>query len=163
MIGIAFPAESDARNFYKHVTNRKEIKRTSCSVSVPTMSDSQPKPRPNQDFQRRRAQEREARSTNPASQHRQQGHSSMLLIWATTRRRASHPLASTHLGTRFSETSSTMVSIRPSLRRTWTLSKVSCVKLRRVKLQPTEDQRRRPRLHLHLDESRMPNRTQPPH
>ena len=28
MIGIVFPAEGDAKNFYKQVTNRKEIKRT---------------------------------------------------------------------------------------------------------------------------------------
>src|SRR5216683_1390844 len=30
MIGIVFPAEGDAKNFYKQVSNRKEIKRTSC-------------------------------------------------------------------------------------------------------------------------------------
>ena len=28
MIGIVFPAEGDAKNFYKQVSNRKEIKRT---------------------------------------------------------------------------------------------------------------------------------------
>ncbi len=27
MIGIVFPAEGDARNFYKQVSNRKDIKR----------------------------------------------------------------------------------------------------------------------------------------
>ena len=31
MIGIVFPAEGDARNFYKQVATRKEIKRTSCA------------------------------------------------------------------------------------------------------------------------------------
>src|SRR5882672_4050231 len=32
-IGIVFPAEGDAKNFYKQVSNRKEIKRTSCPYS----------------------------------------------------------------------------------------------------------------------------------
>ena len=29
MIGIVFPAEADARNIYKQVSNRKELKRMS--------------------------------------------------------------------------------------------------------------------------------------
>ncbi len=29
MIGLVFPAENDAKNFYKHVGNRKELKCTS--------------------------------------------------------------------------------------------------------------------------------------
>ena len=28
MIGIVFPAEADAKNVYKQVSNRKELKRT---------------------------------------------------------------------------------------------------------------------------------------
>jgi len=31
MIGLVFSSEGDARNFYKQVTTRKEIKRTSCA------------------------------------------------------------------------------------------------------------------------------------
>ena len=87
--------------------------------------------------------------------------------WATMRRKASHLLASTHLGTRSSATSRNMVLMRLSLKRTWTLSKVSCVMPRRVKPRPMEDQRRRARLHPHLDDLHMRNRTQlhqyPPH
>ena len=57
MIGVVFPAEGDAKNFYKQVSNRKEIKRTSFARIVASATDT-PVPQQKQRLQhpqRRRA------------------------------------------------------------------------------------------------------------
>ena len=56
MIGLVFPAESDAKNFHKHVVGRKELKGTSYLVvgTLTIYSFSQQKPRPTLELRKRR-------------------------------------------------------------------------------------------------------------
>ena len=84
----------------------------------------------------------------------------MSLTWATMQGKASHLLASTHLGQHSSATSRSMVFLRLSSRRIWTLSKSSCVNSRRAKLQPLPAAPREAAqrsLRLNIDEVRMHN------
>lgn len=78
--------------------------------------------------------------------------------WVMIQRKALHLLASTHLGLLSSVISKPMASMRQSLQRTWTSSRVSSVAPRIVLL--TEDQRRKNRRHQHLDDLGMHSRTQ---